>query len=61
MEYTQESGLHPRPNGSTYKTLDTLEVILSSDRDTRALAKHGKRQQLNVRLIPGHTIVLTDS
>ena len=38
------SRLHGNPSRGTFPS----KTIKSSDRDVRALAKHGKRQQLNV-------------
>ena len=47
----EENDVRSRRHGNPSKSTFASETIRSSDRDTRALAKHGKRQQLNVGFV----------
>ena len=44
----EESEVRSRQHGNSSKSTFASKAFRSSDRDARALAKHGKRQQLNV-------------
>ena len=49
----EENEVRSRQNGNSSKSTFASKTIKSSDRDARALAKHGKRQQLNVGFVLG--------
>ena len=52
----EESEVRSRQHGNSSKSTFASKTIDSSDRDARALAKHGKRQQLNVGFALGQEI-----
>ena len=49
----EENGVRSRQQGNSSRNTLASKTIRSSDRDARALAKHGKRQQLDVGFVLG--------
>ena len=49
----EENEVRSRQYGNSSSNTLAFKTIRSSDQDTRALAKHGKRQQLDVGFVSG--------